>query len=294
MLRTGSTIKVDIRLELALLFGLLAALALSIYVWPAPIVRIALGPPCVLLLPGYTLTAALFPRRASLSNVERVILSFGASLAIVPLIGLLLNYTPWGIGLESVLISTGSFVLLCAGLAYYRRSRLPAEERFVISIDVDPSRWRSLGWGDRLLYVVLVLSMVAATGAFIYALARPKAGEWFTEFYLLDDGGLAGEYPSVVTPGEPITLTVGIINHEHAAVRYRIERKIGADTKQIAYLELEREETWEQAYTFNLTEPGEHNVAFLLYRNSDVEPYRSLYLWITVDEPPFNRSWRSP
>ena len=58
--------------------------------------RHILGSLFVLLLPGYSLIKALFPTR-ELDNVERTALSIGLSLALVSIIGLALNYTPWGI-----------------------------------------------------------------------------------------------------------------------------------------------------------------------------------------------------
>ncbi|WP_048077056.1 DUF1616 domain-containing protein, partial [Halorubrum sp. AJ67] len=43
-------------------------------------------------------TAALgSPDRSGIDGIERVALSFGLSIAVVPLIGLVLNFTPWGI-----------------------------------------------------------------------------------------------------------------------------------------------------------------------------------------------------
>ena len=58
----------------------------------------------VLFLPGYTLTKAVFStrvlvKRSSESSdvIERVALSFGMSVALAAIVGLLLNYTPWGI-----------------------------------------------------------------------------------------------------------------------------------------------------------------------------------------------------
>ena len=49
-------------------------------------IRIILGLLLVLFLPGYSLIAALFPRRGDLDGIERIALSFGLSIAIVPLI----------------------------------------------------------------------------------------------------------------------------------------------------------------------------------------------------------------
>jgi len=54
--------------------------------------RIVLGLPFVLVFPGYTLAAALFPRKDHLDAIERVAL--GLSIAVVPLIGLALGHPP--------------------------------------------------------------------------------------------------------------------------------------------------------------------------------------------------------
>jgi uncharacterized membrane protein len=73
--------------------------------------RVALGLIFLLFSPGYSLIAALFPARHSISNIERVALSFGLSIATVPLIGLILNYTPLGIRLWPVTLSVLAFIL---------------------------------------------------------------------------------------------------------------------------------------------------------------------------------------
>ena len=65
-------------------------------------IRIILGLLFVLFLPGYSLIAALFPKKKDLDTIERLALSFGLSIAITPLIGLLLNYTPFGIRLTPI------------------------------------------------------------------------------------------------------------------------------------------------------------------------------------------------
>ena len=61
------------------------------------VARIVLGLPFVLFFPGYVLNLALFPRKEGMGGIERAALSFGLSIAAIPLIGLTLNYTPWGI-----------------------------------------------------------------------------------------------------------------------------------------------------------------------------------------------------
>ncbi len=93
-------------------WGTLAALAVtvgSIYIFPptAPLifVRYVFGSIAVLFLPGFTLIEALYPKKEDLDGLERLALSIGLSLALVPLVGLLLNYTPWGIRLNPIVVS---------------------------------------------------------------------------------------------------------------------------------------------------------------------------------------------
>ncbi len=85
--------------------------------------RVALGLPFILFFPGYVLIAALFSRKDDLSGIERVALSFGLSIAVVPLIGLGLNYTPWGIRLAPVLVSLIIFIVAVSGIAWCCCSR---------------------------------------------------------------------------------------------------------------------------------------------------------------------------
>ncbi len=95
-------------------------------------IRIILGLPLVLFLPGYSLIATLFPGKDDLDAIERIALSFGLSIAITPLLGLALNYTPFGIRLSPILIVLSVFTVLLALSAHARRSRIPEEDRFVV------------------------------------------------------------------------------------------------------------------------------------------------------------------
>lgn len=92
--------------------------------------RTIFGIPLVLLFPGYSLTAALFPRKDALDGIERFALSLGLSIAIVPLLGLALNYTPFGIRLLPVLITLSGFIICLSMLACIRRFKIPEEEIF--------------------------------------------------------------------------------------------------------------------------------------------------------------------
>jgi len=96
--------------------------------YPWVYIRYVLGAVFVLWLPGYTFIKALFPSRfvsnrtseKSLDIIERIALSLGMSLALVPIVGLLLNYTPWGIRLTPIVLSLLSLTLVFATAALLR------------------------------------------------------------------------------------------------------------------------------------------------------------------------------
>jgi len=91
--------------------------------YPLVYARYLLGSIFVLWLPGYSLIKALFPTK-ELDNIERTALSIGMSLALVPITGLLLNYTPWGIRLTPVTISLLALTMIFATAAVMREFHL--------------------------------------------------------------------------------------------------------------------------------------------------------------------------
>ena len=221
------------------------------------VIRITLGLLFVLFFPGYVLVAALFPNKESLGRFERVALSFGLSIAVVPLIGLALNYTPWGVRLYPIVISVVTFIVILAAIAWFRRRKLPPDKRFAIHL----SRGRSSRLSDSLasqsqlnkaLIVFLLVSVVVIIGTLGYVAARPKAGEAFTEFYVLGNEGNAENYPREVILGEKSKVILGIVNHEHKTMVYRVEVTInGEKNNDIGSISLNPEEKWEQEVEFS-------------------------------------------
>lgn len=61
--------------------------------FPLVYLRYVLGSVFVLFLPGYSLIKTLFPTK-EIDNIERTAVSIGTSLALAPVVGLLLNYSP--------------------------------------------------------------------------------------------------------------------------------------------------------------------------------------------------------
>jgi len=95
--------------------------------FPIVYVRYVLGSIIVLFLPGFCLIKALFPTK-ELDNIERVALSIGTSLALVPITGLLLNYTPWGIRTTPVTLSLLALTITLATAAVIREHEALAKE----------------------------------------------------------------------------------------------------------------------------------------------------------------------
>lgn len=110
--------------------------------YPAVIVRYVLGAIFILWLPGYTLIKALFPQHPPFSKglahildtseknidtIETVALSLGMSLALVPIVGLLLNYTPWGIRLTPITLGLTALTLIFATAAVVRQNQSRSE-----------------------------------------------------------------------------------------------------------------------------------------------------------------------
>lgn len=149
-------------------------------------VRELLGLPLVLFLPGYSLLAALFPAKSDLEGIERICLSFGLSIAVTPLIGLGLNYTPLGIRLIPILICLSVFTFVMCGFAYLRRAKLSESEAFEVPfrkvfslkteiLDKPASKL------DKALNVILVISVLLSVATLIYVIATPKEGGQYDE-----------------------------------------------------------------------------------------------------------------
>ena len=213
--------------------------------------RVVFGLPFVLFVPGYAFIAALFPEAGSgpsnddadrqssggrgIDGIERVALSFGLSIAIVPLIGLVLNFTPFGIRLVPIVVSLTVFTVLATVVADSRRRSLPVEEQFEVPYrawlaGAREELFEPNSRADAALNVLLAISVVLAVSSVGYAVAVPQQGEDFSDFYLLteqENGELvADDYPTEFTRGESRPLIIGVGNQEHEEVSYTVVVKL--------------------------------------------------------------------
>ncbi len=249
--------------------------------------RTVLGIPMVLFLPGYALTAALFPEKKDLDGIERLALSFGLSIAVVPLIGLGLNFTPYGIRLVPILFSLSFFTLAMCSIAYFRRSKLPEEKRFTVPFSKIYSFTEGILGSksriDKILTIILILSVLISIIMLVYVIVTPKQGEKFTEFYILGDNGKAEGYPTQLEAGKNSSVIVGIVNHEYIQTNYTIKILLKNDTLSTIPVQLNDNSTWEKRVFFTPEETGENlKLEFLLYKENLTSPYRDLHLWVNV------------
>jgi uncharacterized membrane protein len=261
----------------------------------------------VLFVPGYVLVAALFPGtilagRPEIDWIERIALSFGLSIAVVPLLGLLLNFTPFGIRFAPIVATITLFTVGVGYAAHWRRMRLPAERRLSLTVDLGLPEWQEYGALDKVLTVALIASIVVAGATLAYVVLTPRPGETFTEFYILGPGGNASGYPTNLTVNETGSVILGVANHEGATVNYSV--RIDLVGVQIVYNATSRfNETvevnrttwtqipitvadganWTRSYTFSIAYRGLWKVQFLLFKGGDFSiAYRELHLFVRV------------
>jgi uncharacterized membrane protein len=337
--------------DLAFVLGFVALTVASIFL---PVIRetplrVLLGLPLILFIPGYVFVAALFPEskpvdsngqtakpasedtrttapnetnvsdriaklsagEGSIDGIERVALSFGLSIAIVPLIGLVLNFTPWGIRLVPIVVSLTGFILAATIIATQRRRALPPEVRFQVPYRdwIRATRtelFKPDSKTDAALNVLLVVSILLATASVGYAVAVPAQGESFTEFYLLTENAegelVADNYPQEFVAGENQTLTVGIGNQEYDQVAYSVvvaiqDVRVANNSTTVQSQQrlqqfnpqLDHNETWQRQHTVAPTMTGNNlRLTYLLYRDAPPatptaeNAYRELHLWVNV------------
>lgn len=247
--------------------------------------RIILGVLFILVLPGYSLVAALFPHRDSLEGVERAALSLLMSFCLVALSGLVLNYTPWKINLTPVLFLLSGLVICFIIIAFYRRSRLMYEDRFRLTINIKLPQGGSSSKLDKTLYFGLAVSIIIAMTVLGFVIAKPKNEEPFTDFYILGSGEMMENYPQTVVLGDEASVILGIKNHENQDVSYNVVVTLGNKEvyKTDEAINLGDEEEWQSDIHLVPTEIGDNQyVEFLLYRITERQPYLALHMWLDV------------
>jgi uncharacterized membrane protein len=275
-----------------LLFAGLALLLPGLLLLPVPVLRLPVGLALALFGPGYTLAAALFAHRDDFDGIGRAALSFGLSIAVLPVLALLLDALPWGLRPWPMTITVSAWVWLFCGIAAWRRHVASATgQAYVPHLPGESNWWQGLSRRNRqvLVLAALVLSGLLAGGA--VALPFPDQGAPPTEFYILGQEGLAEDYPRQTVVGEPISLQLGVANREPSERTYRIEiwvtkpwepdqRVLVGKTGPLTLLPNQQQE---QPASWRMPSVGDdQRIEFLLFDGQGSAPYRQLQLWLNV------------
>jgi len=307
-------------------FVVVATVLLTVVDISSPVLRAAVGVPLLFLVPGYVTVSMLFPRaepitdpelvessfiaqQRELTDVERVALSFGLSMAILPLLGLVISITAAGFTESTVVGTVSGFALAGLGVATGRRLAVPAPDRYRIHLGRRIATVRSALFDtDSTLQlavnIALAVSLLVAVTTVGYALAAPQDGEEYTSLQLLtetESGDLvAGGYPDEVEPGESIPLVIGVENQEQEAMNYtvvvqeeRIEAGEVVDRTQLRVIDYSLSDGGvgygERELTPTET-PGDVRITVLVYTDevpetpSTENAYRHAYFWTEITD----------
>lgn len=295
------------------LMGAVGWVALAWGVSWLPIVRgswiaaaVALG--ALLIVPGYTLVAALFPgshvttEDGSPTVAERLLFGVAASVALAMVLGVVLSVSGAGFSREAVLGGVTLLTLGFTAIAAVRRRGLES----TVPVDRDAlTAWSGWETPDQGLTVGLAV-LAAVAILWLGALGAGVGGESLVETYLLtesDDGYVAVGYPTTFEAGEARPIQVGVENHRDEPVSYTVivvQQRVAPDDPTVVreQSELDRfgltvppgtERTREHALAPETT--GDIRVRYLFYERNppptvgEATATQQLQLWVTVESP---------
>lgn len=213
--------------------------------------RVAVAVVLTIFLPGYALLTLLFPtrrdpddspaleravaretvtslRHRNITWVERMSLSVGASVALLPLLAVSLSVAGVPLTVEPLVAALSGVIVVLMLLGGLRRWRLPPATRFELPV----RRWSAeLGAStvgndrrfDAVLNLALLVMVVVALSGFAYALTATPQGDPYSEAALLTETGetrLLANYPETLVTGESRQLTLRVENHEGRTTTY--------------------------------------------------------------------------
>lgn len=264
------------------------------------VIRLLVAGSYLLFVPGYAFVALLFPRAGQLSLLERGTFSVGASLALVGLLGIPLDVTPWGVQVWTILLEQFVVVSVLVGLTEARRRRVEDADRatpledFRSLLERGWEQRNLVGGGNRVLQIAIVIAILASVGATAYTVATPLPSEQYTELYVLGPDGTIDGLPQNATAGEPVELTLGIANHEYEEVTYGLQVQLRT-ANAVSVIETEshrlaHNRSWNSVQTYEIPRNASRvKLEFLLFRetpsgtptDSD-QAYRSVHVWLNV------------
>lgn len=217
------------------------------------------GVPLVLFIPGYVLVEAL--SGPGMERSKRLLFSFGLSLLLAIVGGLLLNITPWGLRPETWATWLGLITLLAGTKVALQRRANPSPEPLETRRPLSNFKWTQVGLMGAAALVLVAAIVVARSGAAVSASDDP-----FTQLWAI--------------PDQQASLIVGVLNEEGSPQKYKVQVVAGTTViKEWASLELGSDQKWETTLSLAGAQTGADPVEVKLYRldKSDTV-YRQVFI----------------
>lgn len=319
--------------DLLLVATFVAVVDVIVYILPAyRVVKFIVGVPVLFFLPGYVILAIFFPRRhrgetessriaghlspaGGLSLGHRTALSFGVSVALVPLFAVGMGLARVDLRPETITGVLSAFLLVGAVVGTFSRLRVSSDDRMRIPTGQWLRELRGFLTGrgstlDAALNMFLVLSVIVGMSGLTYAIATPSPGGDYANFMLLTRGSdgefVSSGYPTEFTRGQEQSLVVAVENQRNTQVPYEVVVEIqrvrgeGSDFTIIERRAIDRFRrtvgpgvTWYRPHTIAPQMAGEElRLAYYLYRGeapqlvSDRPAAEHLHLWVNVSLAP--------
>lgn len=288
-----------------------------------------LGLVFVFFFPGYAIISLLFPeanvqseqdgesslqesfphiRDAQITGIERLVMSFGMSVVVIPLIGLALWTLPGQLTQARFFVSLSAVTMVSTVFTALQRIRLPQRQRFEFPLDqwiatIREGMFHPESKIDFVLNVLVGISLVAAVVSVPYAILVPTEQASYSQITLLtqsENGSfVAGDYPTEFTRGEPKPVFINITNRRQHPVNYTlvVELQRLADNGTVTDEQILKRFTVSIPayasrtikYNIRPTMAGTNlRLTFLLYNGqapsdpSITNSYRSVHIWISV------------
>lgn len=214
--------------------------------------------PLILILPGYALTSAIFPR-GMFNNSERLTMSLGVSLSLTVLSGLLFFWLGLNFGVKSWAIMLGGLMLIAWFVALIR-------SKFKLTgLQIQ----KKLALGDILLLGLTALILVGALKISRSGAVHHPFND-FTQLWIM---------PS--EHKERNSAHIGILNEESEKIDYSLHLEV--DNSLIAKWEpigLEPGESWETTFELPIDNDAQIIIARLFSLNDPQTSYREVWLWL--------------
>ena len=258
--------------------------------------RVIFGIPLLLFFPGYALVSVLWPSK-SLENIERIALSFGLSIVLTAIVGMVMVYT-MGLSLVSIIMSLLVLIILLSVLAFFHRSKIPEDDLF--NFQLSKAIPQMPDNKPEMFFIILLAGCLIISGITMgYLITHQAPNESYSEFYVLDINGTTQNYPVNLSTNEIGQVIVGINCNEYNFTEYEIlfglegagdtglmstwdeSQVINTQILTRRYVSLEHDGVFQDVCEFRFTMPGIYKIVWELEINGQETDYQ-VHLWVEV------------